>query len=175
MRVVRMIVHEALEKKRRSRQGWPEQSQRQVTRESNSLDEDDEEKEKEKDPWEDEPGRHGHGQTRGEEERMRHAYTRGDDLDEDEEKKSDDDDDEPGKWGHGLSSSEEERVRHAYERGDLDEVSKKTAKKQVKALGGPRFKDKAETAKDWGVKDPEAFVASRMDKAHGKSWRKKGK
>lgn len=55
------------------------------------------------------------------------------------------------------------------------EVSKKTAKKQVKALGGPKFKDKAKEAEKWGVENPEAFVASRMDKAHGKSWRKKGK
>lgn len=54
-------------------------------------------------------------------------------------------------------------------------VSKKGAKKQLKALGGPKFSDKVKTAKDWGCKDPEAFVASRMDVAHGKSWRKKEK
>lgn len=51
----------------------------------------------------------------------------------------------------------------------LEEVSKKTAKRQVKGLGGPKFKDKVKKAKKWGLKDPAAFVASRIKKATGKS------
>jgi hypothetical protein len=74
----------------------------------------------------------------------------------------------------GFSSPSDEEVEDDGEKEQKLEVSKKTAKKQVKALGGPKFKDKEEKAEEWGVKDPGAFVASRMDKAHGKSWRKKG-
>lgn len=79
-------------------------------------------------------------------------------------------DDEFGKWMDELKTGKSD----VNEEEDVDEVSKKTAERQLKGLDRKTFKGKVDQVKKKmpDVKDPEAFVASRMDSA-SPGWRKR--